>query len=688
VQNRGAEFQSLQFDKIKVLCVYGIDLGGVAQVADQWLKQDSSRLLVFLEDDPRAIRRFLETENAAKTICHAQIRLIPFTLPAVEGDEVDYLTTALVFEPYTIVAFSPGSVIKAEKLIDLKKTMTQLIKTKRQRQEEFLSFSQPFFYNFYKNVLLMPGARLAHSLAGKFKGVPAILCGAGASLSKQVDLLKKVSDKALIFAGGTAMNVLNSYNMLPHFGLGIDPKASQITRLLANKAFETPYFYRNRIDHEALSMMHGERLFVGGAGAYDISDYFEEACGIAGDSSLDEGFDVVSFNVSVAEMLGCNPIIIVGVDLAYTQEQTSYPTDLELHPFDAEFGQREPPNKEHVISTQDIHGNPINSRWDWVNASFWYEQFQKRHPNTILLNATEGGIGLNGIENIPLKEVAKSFTKTYDFDRLIHHALESSPMPPEVNEKHLVSLMEDLKTSFAKCQPILNELEEFYKEQINAILKDRPISLELKKGKVTELENESIYRYVLKCFEMNFRDFFEKKADLFKPYVKENVEQFDLLRSLTINKDCCGYLKKALFANAGMLNQILEKKKVEAIQNSRANFVILSYAERNPCPIKRYKNGLLEGEQFYYYGSGALKTKIIYHEGLLDGEVVLYFPDGGLKRQLHYVKGKKTGFERAWTAAGVLTMDIEYFEGVPIKTAYWYDDDGNPRQKIVYPARS
>src|SRR6185503_9490810 len=76
---------------------------------------------------------------------------------------------------------------------------------------EYLSAGKVFFKNFYHNILELDNAENGSALSGKFQGVPAIICGAGPSLGKNIELLKTLKDKALIFAGGTAMNALNAY---------------------------------------------------------------------------------------------------------------------------------------------------------------------------------------------------------------------------------------------------------------------------------------------------------------------------------------------------------------------------------------------------------------------------------------------------------------------------------------------
>ena len=54
---------------------------------------------------------------------------------------------------------------------------------------------------------------------------------------------------------------------------------------------------------------------------------------------------------------------------------------------------------------------------------------------------------------------------------------------------------------------------------------------------------------------------------------------------------------------------------------------------------KKYKNGKLEGEYFYYYSNGKLWIKNNYKEGMLHGEREVYFDNGRLEKKERYEKG-------------------------------------------------
>src|SRR4030042_852552 len=74
-----------------------------------------------------------------------------------------------------------------------------------------------------------------------FKGKPAIIVGAGASLEKNGHLLKEYKNNFIIVSGDAALPVLvNKYDVYPHFVVMVDPTAKQKDNF---KDIDTTKFY-------------------------------------------------------------------------------------------------------------------------------------------------------------------------------------------------------------------------------------------------------------------------------------------------------------------------------------------------------------------------------------------------------------------------------------------------------------
>jgi len=218
-------------------------------------------------------------------------------------------------------------------------------------------------------------AKKGTDLFGKFKGVPAVICGAGPSLEVVADVLPELKEKALIFGGGTALSSLLKLGVSPHFGGAIDPHPPQ--KRMDGMPL-VPLFFQSRVHHELLGNWEGERLWMPGS----QHDLFEEEW-------LDGGWNVSTFLALIAYQLGCSPIILAGVDLSQTREKT-YAGNLPR----TEGGDLVP-----------VEGSHLMSRVDWLFARDWLAKFAESHPDVEWIQGTPGGLDIEGFVRKDLREM-------------------------------------------------------------------------------------------------------------------------------------------------------------------------------------------------------------------------------------------------------------------------------------------
>lgn len=321
-------FESLPLKDIPLVCIYGVGLGYYYDVIRPWLKKSRKRRVVFLEDDLSVIHKLLETEKGAKILHDHQVQLLYFN--DTQADAVfEGLYWNFSLSKLIVTSLASYGEHKAASLEDLRHKIAYDAAMKNAMVDEYMRFSASFYVNFYPNTLCLDQSYLGNQFFGKFHKIPAIICGAGPSLAKHLPFLETLLDKAVVFAGGSALNVLNGAGFQPHFGAGIDPNSAQHTRLSQNTAYEVPFFYRNRMHREAFRMIHGPRLYITGSGGYETAAYFEKKLGIKGGEELDEGHNVINFCIEVANAMGCDPILFVGMDLAFTGMDQYAPGVLE-----------------------------------------------------------------------------------------------------------------------------------------------------------------------------------------------------------------------------------------------------------------------------------------------------------------------------------------------------------------------
>jgi len=699
-------FTGLSLNQVNRIYVFGLGLGYYFDAALNWLKGDCNRSLIFFEPRPEIIHRFLETEQAELLLQNRQteIYLIEAFNELQKIDTITKLYASYADESIvtSLLSYSPiFGAIKAK--IEFYATFNKSI------QREFSDFGLTIFKNIFNNYLNLPRAYLASKFIDKFNNVPAIICGAGPSLDINIDVLATLKDRALIFGGGTALNALNARGVMPHFGVGIDPNPAHFTRLISNHAFELPFLYRARMLPEAIEMVHGDRLFVPGTSGYDIGDWIEDALGFKMEKTIEEGCNVLNFSLVLAQLMGCNPIICVGIDLAYSRGE-SYASGIISHPIHnrrEDFLTKNP--HEEIVSKVDINGSPIFTLWKWITESIWYGAFASEHPQVTLINATEGGIGFPNVPNMTLANVKEQFlNKQYDFSSRLHGEIQMSPFSSSVTAENIkekiLILVNSLNTAASQCEKIVklymdNDPDNLFRNE--NILQEIAAETEL-------LEQEPCYKAILKMFKSVYQSNNALELLRIKLDAETLPENEVKLKRNAIDVFQYKYLARIAVLNNAQLIRILHEynEKQAQIQKIAADLKD-QFPSPSPSPSSQDKYSfdrqtltLIDQEmnldynepfspkdneiECQYYPGGSPKLEHYYRKGLLHGPSTFYHENGTLLARAWYLDGKHQGKMWSYYATGHLHSLQRFSNGLSEGVQQFYYPDEIPRSILPY----
>lgn len=697
-----AAFRSLELHGIKVLFVYGVGLGYFYDAVKEWLKGDEGRSLVFLEDDLEVLYHLFSTVRGKEILHDSQV-----WVALVDEATLSTLSEIYVYKTFKVAGLEFYNATRKEFFDQLKAKIAFYMNLRIASTTEYSDHGRAFFTNFFNNLLLLPDAALAPKLYGQFPSVPAIICGAGPSLAKNLPVLATLRDHALIFAGGTAMNALNTIGLLPHFGVGIDPNPAQFTRLIMNQAFEIPFLYRNRLLNKALKLIHGKHLYVTGSGGYTISEWFEEKLGIRQSTDVEEGCNVVNFSLALAYAFGCNPIVLVGVDLAYTNEK-SYTPGILNHPIHSRkeyFGTKSP--DEDIIVKPDIYGQPTYTLWKWVAESVWFSNFVRLNKDRTFVNATEGGIGFAGIPNYPLAEVAENLLPLqYDFDGMIAEKIAHAALPLKSSKQAIEEVMrtffESLDRSENLCRTIQKECEAT-ERKIKFDMEAPPLS-EIGLKALSDLEQEPAYTHLLKVFSdyhlrLHKRDYHSLRTDALKSGPKE-IE----LKKANLNAARYAFLRETAKVNRNILERVLQEAADNEMQRlmrgkeespksplassetytAQDGKLTILDPELNLNIIEPFTPDPESGIIRSHYSNGKLSSEQFYFKNQLHGPSTFYGEEGAILSQSWFVRGKRQGKARVFASDGKLQSLQRFREGVWDGLQEFYYPDGQVKALLPY----
>ncbi|MBA3815977.1 MAG: DUF115 domain-containing protein [Parachlamydiaceae bacterium] len=446
-----------------------------------------------------------------------------------------------------------------------------------------------------------------------------------------------------------------------------------------NQEYETPFLYRNRIHHKALDRVHGDKIYVSGSSGFEIANWMGKRLGLEGkNDSLSEGYNVLNFAVSLAYDMGCYPIIMVGVDLAYSQG-LSYSSGINSHPlYDRRNSFRTKSDEEVILDKKDIYGQPIRTLWKWVREALWYGLFTLEHSDVLLINATEGGIGFPDIQNKSLTEVAAQYlVKHYDIPTWLHGEIQNTHWPHEVNETKITSLLKQLSESLKRCvekyKCIENELAVIPQYIPNDNISDRILKI------VDELKNEEAFQALLRNIEESSFHFTSLERQRLEDPQKNISLDENALRKNTLDLAHYGLLRKTAYSNALLIDEILNTKKdlnlktalpqVKSLPSDEEIYVFdeqyltlrdreldLNYSESFPTDSYLRKETI-------FYPEGTLKFEQFYQGMLLHGPSTFFSKNGKVLARAWFIHGQQQGKMRAYFSSGQLHSILCFRDG-------------------------
>ncbi|MBA3238701.1 MAG: motility associated factor glycosyltransferase family protein [Parachlamydiaceae bacterium] len=685
--------EQLDYASFDLLYVYGLGSFAPYAALKGWLSQ-KNHFLIILEPNLEALADFFKSDQAEEALNNEKIWIYYLDPQHRVLNEIAMLFPAVPFSVTSI--FSDQNTVPLVE--ELKAQISFFHNLYSSHTGEHRQYGVGYFSNYFPNLLFLPNAYLGNSLFNKFQGLPAIICGAGPSLAKNIELLKGLKEKALIFGGGTGMNALNAAEMTPHFGVGIDPNPEQVTRTIMNSGFEVPFLYRNRMNHYALNLIHADKLFISGSSGYSISEYFEKECGIEG-QEIDEGFNVVTLSVSLASAMGCNPIIFVGVDLAYSDDK-SYAPGMSNHPIHKQFSTKA--HTDVLTYKKDIYGNPVPTLWKWITESLWFSNFAEQHPELRFINATEGGIGFDGIPNLPLATVVEEcLQEELGIGARLFGEIQKGKIGDSVTQEKLLTLFQALQESLSFCgkaiQDHLLELIELQKNKEKLLgLKQSEVKELLRKMLVDRFEDAIGHRYILRDFYQAFD--LQEKREFVRIEIDAKLlsaeEWLDRLLVLEIKRAL--FLQQTALVNDGLLQKVIVDEQLKAknrVEKPQVNteLVVTDEGRSN----YRYENnqlilndpdiGLNVSEEFIpdpvagviqlYEPEGILKFESYRKAGKLHGPTRFYRQDKGILTESWYLNGLQEGKAFIYYLSGALYAVQQYKAGKQDgKQVYFFED--------------
>ncbi|MBQ6318827.1 MAG: motility associated factor glycosyltransferase family protein [Lachnospiraceae bacterium] len=396
------------------LYMYGLGNGMYVRKFLEKARKDC--LVVVFEPSYKIFRTVLENFDLTDILTNLRVRFIFWPLEMDKGVKLTYQGIMTYTDMYTLA----GSVYLNYADLFPKDYTSYVGGVERARevvsanQQVNNFFGEYFSKNVFSNMHLLENSYDIAKLAKLVpNNIPAIVVSAGPSLDKNIKELHRAVGKFLIVSTDTALKPLALEGITPDISAIMDSKKDE--RYLSEESSRrVPIVCTPRGGTEFLHLHSGKKFFIN-----DFCDHIGKFMKDNGHEliGLDTGGSVANACFAIAQLFGCKKIILVGQDLAYTGDKTHSAVTVR--------GAKNTPvgELEHVEMDIDIYGNPIRSSREFKLYKEWFEQQIRADKELEVIDATEGGIRIEGTKLMTLKDaIDKYCTTDFDFFKLTDQA--------------------------------------------------------------------------------------------------------------------------------------------------------------------------------------------------------------------------------------------------------------------------
>ena len=391
--------KSLKLGRARILVVMGIGLGyQLLNLAGALRKKTYLKKMVVVERDLECFRCALEVSDLTSLINSPAVE---FVVGVPAEDIYVHMSDALRKEMshFKALKFVPWPVsvkMDPEYYEVIQKSVSDVATTVLSSFGNDPYDSLVAYEHFLKNSKEVLNGPLFRDIKGIFPNRPAVVVASGPSLNKNIHLLDLIKESAVIVSVDASWKILEQRKINPHFVVTVErtPGTYKFIEGLDTSG-ESVYAMVSFVFPETLKSYKGPRLFM------HRSYNFFKALGMEEDSER-MGNSTAHMAFQIAKQMGCDPIILIGQDLAFGESGST-------HAAGSVHGQKQIYFLEE--ESFEVPGNicpSVRTSATWYKFIKQYEQHVHEYPG-LCINATEGGARIAGTEVMPFLHAIQKY---------------------------------------------------------------------------------------------------------------------------------------------------------------------------------------------------------------------------------------------------------------------------------------
>ncbi|MBX9923357.1 MAG: DUF115 domain-containing protein [Rhabdochlamydiaceae bacterium] len=454
---------SLPLEGIDVLYVYGIGLGHGYRQLKNWLHAKQERKIIFFEDDLSVLGAFFEQEISSTVLSDLQVHIYYLSEEKQWPTILEECLHLWMSDRIEWTALHSYMLYNERKVRALRLKFLRRSACIQARVTDYLQ-QHKVMDNVANNLGKLKDAFFANDLKGKFKGIPAVICGAGHSLAQAMEQLKGLDQKALVIAGGSTITALGHYGVRPHIAMAVDPNEEEYERLRTSSCFEVPFLYSARLHKDILSSTHMQMGYLCSNTGGVFEQWMHEKLGIHCESFAlalgSEALSITTLATAFARELGCDPILFCGVDLAYSNNQQYCPGVISSSSISLKELESVTRSRDRLVRRKNIQGRFVHTLIKWVMEASCLGAYARQHHPVSFFNLSSQGLPIPGVPAISWEQFMNQYAHTdYDLRGKLHAEAQLAGSFQE-KEPILQESFEEIRGSFERCVSLFEQMQE------------------------------------------------------------------------------------------------------------------------------------------------------------------------------------------------------------------------------------
>ncbi|MFX0560598.1 motility associated factor glycosyltransferase family protein [Tepidibacillus infernus] len=419
------------------------------------------------------------------------------------------------FRPYKINISHHYDKLFNEEIKSILKIIEEAIMSYKIDLNTRIFFSEKWQENYLRNLKHAINSIPFKVFEDKFTS-PVIIVSAGPSLKEEIDYLKTIHNRAIIICSGSAITILEKYNIKPHIIVSIDGDLENYNHFKKLKNRDRPLFYSPHLHYKILDEYLGPKIVFQPTGI-GIYNWYNEMIGFE-TGTVYQGSSVANGVLDIATRISSGPICFIGQDLGYTGGYSHPEGHNHRKSLDSIKN-----NNRNLFTIESNDGSKLFTDYVYYGMKKWFEDYLDVKKLDHVYNATLKGAKIKGTKPISFQKFIEKFcTIETDIEAMISDIIfENKNDTMKVNSEEKIDEIKNVVSTFieysSKGEKISKELLETVINNKSDDKKINKLLVKLNKvdRKIHQLNDKDLILYFIKQPLMIKMEFWKnrKKTD-------------------------------------------------------------------------------------------------------------------------------------------------------------------------------